>query len=797
MAGERKRTPRSRKQTSTGGSRRRDWPALLLLAFVLASFLLPQRAWLESAWYQLTARFHPQPTGASPWLLVEIDQASYQRLGNWPWDQHQFSLITAQLLDMNPAGLVLLQQPPSHWHRDSLRLLDELEKHTPAALLHKLKRQLDSPDTLYRHPGLHYASMPGPGPLDWPTGLPVQTVETAEPWRRALQWGLYLLTGPTYGLEQAGQFHQRPAELHQAPLLRRWRAGQSHRPAWFRQDGRLTPALALRLQAEVRGQTVDALKIQPPMVLLGEHRWQLEPGGGYWPSLHPDNLPRVSLQAVLNGEHSIRDKWVLLHVTGTPSSADERLEAQATASLYQKNHSYMPAFIPPLQWLLLGLVLWFLSRQGQKALSPGWGLSLAALMLLVLVSAQVMQAWLHWWIQPAWPTLALGLLYGMHWLRYGDRSPLPDRALRNTRLKLAESWLELERLSDAWSLLRKLPHNPTRFRLLERLHQACVRQGNTRLAAQVLQALRRARPNYRPDQANLPAAMERTEVLAGTDILPATASTDDLSRYRILAELGRGAMAVVHRAVDEKLGREVALKVLPLHAGARDAKSAEIYRRFMQEARAAARLRHPNIVTVYDVGEDGKRAWIAMDLVEGEDLGRYCEPDRLLPLGTLLPLMAQVAEALAYAHDKGVVHRDIKPANMLYEPASGQIVVTDFGVASLQDASQTRTGTVLGSPSYMAPEQVNGKAVDGRADLYALGVSLYQLTTGQLPFQGDTLANVMYRITHEKCTPPGRIRRNLPPGLERVILKAMHKQPARRFESGTEMAAALRALLQS
>ena len=184
-----------------------------------------------------------------------------------------------------------------------------------------------------------------------------------------------------------------------------------------------------------------------------------------------------------------------------------------------------------------------------------------------------------------------------------------------------------------------------------------------------------------------------------------------------------------------------------------------------------------------------------MDLIEGEDLSRHSRAESLLPLQQLLPLMVQVAEALDYAHQHGVIHRDIKPANMLYEKQGGRIVVTDFGVASLQDASQTRTGTVLGSPSYMAPEQVNGKSVDGRADIYALGVSLYQLSTGRLPFEGDTLANVMYRITHEKCTPPRRIRPELPERLEAIILKAIHKQAGRRFATGANLAQALRELL--
>ena len=797
MAAKAKRKPAKPSRKQPAWHRRLDWPVAGLLLLLMAAFFLPQRAWLESGWYQLTAHFHPKPEKKTPWLLVEIDQASQEKLGAWPWDQHQFSLIVEQILAMRPTALVVLQQPPTHWTRESLHLLKDLNSQSPNPILQDLSRQLDSPAPLYQLSKLRYASLPGPGPQDWPEGLPAIPASTPEHWQRLFQpWMERLETSPPNGLEDGGQLHPRPAALIQAPLLRGTWPGQAHRPAWFELDENRTPALALRLQAEQAGISPTRLQFTPGRIQAGKLQWRVEQGGGYWPSLHPDNLPRIHLSQLLNHPENLKGRWVLLHVQQTPSSQDEWLEAQATASLFQHNQSITPWFVPLLQWLVLGLMAWLLSRNGPAALKPGWTFSLIALVLLNLVAAQVLQGWLQWWIQPAWPAMALVVMQAAHWLRYSGFTLHPDKALQNTRLQLAQSLTAQQQWQAAWNLLKKLPHNPGRFRAMESLYLACESE-EPRLGKQILQQLQQHKPGYQPTAPkNTGKPADSTALLEKTDILPAEPPAgDSLSRYQLIEELGRGAMAVVHRARDEKLGRDVALKVLPLGGQAPASKQQEIYRRFMQEARAAARLRHPNIVTVYDVGEDGKRAWIAMDLIEGEDLSRHSRAESLLPLQQLLPLMVQVAEALDYAHQHGVIHRDIKPANMLYEKQGGRIVVTDFGVASLQDASQTRTGTVLGSPSYMAPEQVNGKSVDGRADIYALGVSLYQLSTGRLPFEGDTLANVMYRITHEKCTPPRRIRPELPERLEAIILKAMHKQAGRRFATGEKLAQALRELL--
>jgi len=264
-----------------------------------------------------------------------------------------------------------------------------------------------------------------------------------------------------------------------------------------------------------------------------------------------------------------------------------------------------------------------------------------------------------------------------------------------------------------------------------------------------------------------------------------------VGHYEVEKELGRGAMGLVYLGRDPRIGRMVAIKTMALSDEFEGTQLAEVKQRFYREAETAGRLNHPNIVHVYDIGEDQELAYIAMDYLQGKHLGNFIKKGKLLPINTVLEIVQQVADALDYAHRQNVVHRDIKPANIIYDDEHNSAKVTDFGVACLTDASKTRTGTVLGSPSYMSPEQVAGKKVDGRADLFSLGVTLFQMLTGHLPFEADSLGSLMYKITNEDHPKPGQFRKGLPACAVRIINKCLQKDPAMRYQTGAEMAAAL------
>ena len=218
----------------------------------------------------------------------------------------------------------------------------------------------------------------------------------------------------------------------------------------------------------------------------------------------------------------------------------------------------------------------------------------------------------------------------------------------------------------------------------------------------------------------------------------------------------------------------------------------EVKQRFFREAETAGRLNHPNIVTIYDAGEEHDLAFIAMEFLKGRDLVPQTKPGNLLPLPKMLSMVARVAEALAYAHRQNVVHRDIKPANIMYDAQVDSVKVTDFGIARITDSSKTKTGMVLGTPSYMSPEQLAGKKIDGQSDLFSLGVTLYQLACGSLPFQGDSMTQLMFKIANEPPADILGINPTLPECLAAVINKALAKDMAARFKSGEEMAQALR-----
>jgi serine/threonine protein kinase len=202
-------------------------------------------------------------------------------------------------------------------------------------------------------------------------------------------------------------------------------------------------------------------------------------------------------------------------------------------------------------------------------------------------------------------------------------------------------------------------------------------------------------------------------------------------------------------------------------------------------------------VTIFDAGEEHDLAYIAMEFLKGQDLVPYTKPDNLLPLLKVMSIVARVADALAYAHTQNVVHRDVKPANVMYEPGSDMLKVTDFGIARITDSSKTKTGMVLGTPAYMSPEQLAGKKIDGRSDLFSLGVSLYQLTCGKLPFEGDSMAQLMFKITSELPINILSINSDLPECLVAIINKALAKQVEERYQTGAEMAQALRQCMAS
>ena len=263
-----------------------------------------------------------------------------------------------------------------------------------------------------------------------------------------------------------------------------------------------------------------------------------------------------------------------------------------------------------------------------------------------------------------------------------------------------------------------------------------------------------------------------------------------LGRFEILREIGKGAMGQVFLANDPKIERKVAIKTIVLPPGTSEEEAHETSRRFLREAQAAGRLLHPNIVTIFDVGEEGGVSFIAMEFIEGETLEKYTRPDSVLPLKRVQDLIAQAADALDYAHQNHIVHRDIKPANLMVL-RGGVLKITDFGLAKSPSANLTQAGVLLGTPSYMSPEQIEGRELDGRSDLFSLGVVLYELLTGVRPFDGESISTIIYRVLYEDPRPPAAHNAALPPEVNAILEKALAKDKEKRYATGGEMSADL------
>ena len=262
-------------------------------------------------------------------------------------------------------------------------------------------------------------------------------------------------------------------------------------------------------------------------------------------------------------------------------------------------------------------------------------------------------------------------------------------------------------------------------------------------------------------------------------------------RYDLREELGRGAMGVVYHGFDPTIGRDVAVKTLRLTEAGTGLSHDELIGRFQTEARAAGLLTHPNIVVIYDAGEEDGLFYITMEFVEGRSLQSLIDAQQSFPVSRVMKLMEQVCSALDFAHQHNVVHRDIKPANLMLT-ADDVVKITDFGTAKILQFGTAQTAHVMGTPSYMSPEQVKGKPVDGRSDIFSLGVILYELTTGEKPFPGQNITTVIYKIINEEPIPPRSLDSAIHPGLSAVITRALAKDPAARYQSCHELLTALK-----
>jgi len=360
-------------------------------------------------------------------------------------------------------------------------------------------------------------------------------------------------------------------------------------------------------------------------------------------------------------------------------------------------------------------------------------------------------------------------------------------------------------LDMAFDRFRRVPYSDALMDNLSNLALDFERKRQFNKAEAVYEYMVTQDKNFKGLQAKLSRAknLSETIILGGSGSHPGGTMLPDgsgvekpmLGRYQVEKELGKGAMGVVYLGKDPKIGRVVAIKTMALSQEFEGEELDDARERFFREAETAGRLQHQYIVTIFDAGEEHDLAFIAMEFLKGKDLADVSKTGNLLPIAKVLSIVARVAEALAYAHRLNVVHRDIKPANIMYDLETDSVKVTDFGIARITDSSKTKTGLVLGTPSFMSPEQIAGKKVDGRSDLYSLGVMLFQMLAGVLPFRGDSMAELMYKIANEPAPDIRTIRAQLPEKLANIAIRSISKKPETRYPDGDQFAADLRDMM--
>jgi eukaryotic-like serine/threonine-protein kinase len=535
------------------------------------------------------------------------------------------------------------------------------------------------------------------------------------------------------------------------------------------------------------------------------------------PAFAPD-----SFYDVITGKipaEKYRDKVVLIGATAagvgtyqvTPISAAMPpvvTLAHSVSSILQEDFFVAPTWgfwLEKLVFLLVALYIILLLPR----LRAGMGFALSAALLVALFATHfALMSGKLMWIQLM--ASAVLLVIG-HILLTTKRFLVTERGKAKSDLDSAESNRMLGlafqgqgQLDMAFDKFKKVPLDDAVMDNMYNLALDFERKRQFNKAQAVYEHMATYNPKFRDldQKLNRAKQMSETVILGGgsgrtnasTLVLDGGAVEKPmLGRYQVEKELGKGAMGVVYLGKDPKIGRVVAIKTMALSQEFEPDELEDVKQRFFREAETAGRLNHPNIVTIYDAGEEHDLAYIAMEFLKGKDLVPQTKAGALLSLPKTLSIVARVAEALSYAHLQNVVHRDIKPANIMYDPQTDSVKVTDFGIARITDSSKTKTGMVLGTPSYMSPEQLAGRKIDGQSDLFSLGVTLYQLSCGSLPFQGDSMTQLMYKIANEPPLDILGLNPALPECVVEIINKALSKDVAQRYQSGEEFAQAIRA----
>jgi len=556
-------------------------------------------------------------------------------------------------------------------------------------------------------------------------------------------------------------------------------------------------------------------------ITLGEQTIQTSPGmqlniGYYLPENADSPFKHYMAKEILQadrGSLQLRDKIVLIGLDEepgyiTPIGRIDRLDltGQAIASIIDHDYYNRPFSYIWIEMALLLLIAIYLAGVIPRVRALPTTLISLMMLFALLGASQYLMVANQSWLQTAVPALLLVLGHIIFTARriYDSQHMKHMADSAHTNRELGMSYQEQGMLDKAMACYRNLPVNDGNLDMIYNLAIDFERKRQFGKAATAYDYILSRKPGFRDVKSRRAKAdkLEQNVMLKSGNYNPTSLLMDGmehaptLGRYVVEKELGKGAMGVVYLGRDPTIDRIVAIKTLALTQEFDDDAIKDVRGRFFHEAAAAGRLNHPNIVTIYDAGEEHDLSYIAMEYVDGVALSSFTKPDKLLPVEKVLEIIANTADALGYAHEQDVVHRDIKPGNLMYNAKTEALKIADFGIARITSSSRTKTGVILGTPSFMSPEQMAGQKVNGQSDLFSLGSTMFIMLTGQKPFDGDSIATLSYQIMSEKHPDICKIRPEIPASVRNIVDKALQKDPEKRYASGNSMKRAIQRCLK-
>jgi eukaryotic-like serine/threonine-protein kinase len=778
--------------------------------------------------------------------VIAIDDTSIANIGRWPWSREVHARMTDLLAGAKAkvvAYTLFLFEPqidPGYQYISKLlELASRADPNAPpgaapnpdqAAML-ALLREAESTLNTDRRLAESYAAagnvlLPMLFTIDIPRGKPDRPLPD------------FVTKNAIPGAD--GELGALPTSQVQIPLERLGRAvaGLGHlnanpdvdggirtEPLVLRYFEQYFPSLSLMIAAKSLNLAPSDIRIRANEgVTLGSLRIGTDPALQMYTYFYKDRDGRPAFQVdsfydVLTGKipaSKYADKIVLIGATAagvgstsvtpvSPAMAPVLTLAHSVSSILQEHFFVAPAWTwmsEKVVFVIIALYLIVLLPRLKAA--PAAAVTGAVLAALIGVHFALMitrNTWMQLMVPATLLVLGHVALLTKRFIVTEAAKTKSDESSAESNRMLGIAYQAQGQLDLAWDKFRQVPMSAAVMDNLYNLALDFERKRQFNKAESVFRHMHEYQPKFKDLEQRLSRAKQLSEtvILSGGSSHPggslnlAAGEKPKFGRFEVQKELGKGAMGVVYLGKDPKIGREVAIKTMALSQEFEADELDDVKERFFREAETAGRLSHPNIVTIYDTGEEHDFCYIAMELLKGGDLAPYVKANNLLPADRAVSIVARAADALGYAHKQNVVHRDVKPANMMYHAETDTLKLTDFGIARLTDSSKTKTGMVLGTPSYMSPEQLAGKKIEGRSDLFSLAVSLYQMLCGKLPFEGESMAQLMFKIASEQPTDILSVNPRVPPGLVAFLDKALAKNPDERYQTGEEFAAALRA----